>query len=156
MSPNSVTVRIAGIMSCERLARMRKLALPIVVLCALLVAGLPAAASSSTPFGGLFQTTIKGKSAQLNGKWLLSFAPNGAYAVAKEPSTHLLIGGSATISGHTLVFVDKTGPLHCTGTQARASYTWSLSGTTLRLAAVKETCSGRAAVLGSAAFVKLK
>jgi hypothetical protein len=125
-----------------------------------LVLGTCAAAgstASTTPLAGVFQATIKGGVPPLNGVWLLSFAPNGAYAVVKEPSTKkLLIGGLSSISGHALALRDKAGPLACRGSQDRASYSWALSGKKLTLTVVKDTCTGRAAVLASAPYTKVR
>ena len=133
---------------------------PLVVLVlalavgALTSAGVSGAASS--PLHGVFETTVKGKSSLLNGKWLISFAPNGAYAVVKEPATKtLLIGGVSKVSGHTVALTDKTGPLRCTGSQVNASYSWTISGKTLKLKPTKEACGGRGAVLGSAPFTRV-
>ena len=92
----------------------------VIALTALALAlSVPAAASAASPLKGVYSAKVTGKSAQLNGTWLLSFAPNGAYAVVKEPDTStLLIGGSSTTSGSVLTLVDRTGPLACTGRSA--------------------------------------
>jgi hypothetical protein len=134
--------------------RLRLLALTL-TLGACVTAGSSAAAS--TPLAGVYQATIKGSAPQLNGVWLISFAPNGAYAVVKKPSTtKLLIGGLSTVSGHSLAMHDETGPLACIGSQARATYSWALSGKKLRLMIVKDKCAGRAAVLASAPYTKVR
>ncbi len=135
--------------------RLVLLALALGALGALVAAGLSAAAAP-TPYNGLFLTTVSGKAPQLNGKWLLSITATGAYGVAKEPSPTLLIGGTSTLSGHRIVFVDRIGPLACTGSQVRGTYTWVRSGKKLTLKPVRDTCSGRRAVLASAPFVKLR
>ncbi len=132
---------------------MRRLVLALIVF-ALLAAGLAGAAT--TPYGSVFQTTIRGNAPQLNGKWLLGFSKTGSYEVAKAPSSAVLIGGSSKLSGHRIVFVDKSGPLACSPAQARGTYTWSLAGKTLRLTPVKEACVGRKTVLASAAFVRIR
>jgi hypothetical protein len=101
--------------------------------------------------------SIKSGVAQLNGTWLLSFAPNGAYAVVKEPNANtLLIGGTSSTRGSTLTMTDKTGPAACTGTTATARYKWSLSGKTLKLTKIKDTCGGRAVILGTSALTKVR
>jgi hypothetical protein len=113
------------------------------------------AASTATPLGSSFKATIKGAPAPLSGTWRLAFAANGAYAVSKKPSAAQLIAGAATVSGHTIVFHDHTGPLACTGSAARGTYSWALSGSKLKLTVVKDTCQGRPLILAGAAFTKL-
>ena len=126
------------------------------IVCLLLVATGTALAVRvpSTPLGTSFQTTLSGKSALLNGTWTLSFSPTGAYTVAKQPSTRILIGGTATVAGHTIVFVDSNGPNACTGSQVRGAYSWTMTAGKLRLKVTSDACSGRATVLGSGTFVK--
>ena len=93
----------------------------------------------------------------LNGTWLLSFAPNGAYAIVKEPNTKtLLIGGSSTATAGKLTFHDKTGPLACTGKTAVGTYSWKLSGKTLKLTKLADGCAGRIAVLTTASLTKVR
>jgi hypothetical protein len=105
-------------------------------------------AAASSPIAGIYVTTISGKPAQLDGKWILSFAGNGGYAVAKAPKTSaILIGGRSTTAGHTLTMVDGFGPLACTGASAKGTYSWRFSGTTLKLAKKHDTCAGRPLVL---------
>ncbi len=134
---------------------MRRWLTPLVCLCVLIWAGVAAAAVSS-PLAGVYATMIKGEKGQaavLNGTWLISFAPNGAYAVVREPKTSTpLIGGSSSVAGKTIVFHDKAGPLACA---SNGKYSWSLSGKTMKLARVKDTCSGRVLVLSSAAYTKV-
>jgi hypothetical protein len=134
---------------------MRRLAPVLLALALAVPVGAALAARAASPFGGVYQTTIKGKG-QLNGKWLLSFDTSGIYEVAKEPSTALLIGGISTLAGHTIRFYDQAGPLACVPAQAHATYSWTLSGKKLRLHPVKESCSGRKAVLSSAVFVRIR
>jgi hypothetical protein len=105
-------------------------------------------AAAGSPIAGIYVTTISGKPAQLDGKWILSFAGNGGYAVAKAPKTSMiLIGGRSTTAGNTLTMVDGFGPLACTGASARGTYTWTLSGGTLKLVKKHDTCGGRPLVL---------
>ena len=126
----------------------------IPVLGGLVLAGTAVAAP--TPVAGVYQATIKGKASLLNGTWLISFAPSGAYTVAKEPATRLpLIGGVSKVSHQSLSFDDKTGPLACTGAQAKAVYSWSRSGSKLILKPVHETCAGREAILASGPLTKV-
>lgn len=125
----------------------------VLLVCFSLVACVGAGAAAS-PLKGVFEAKIKSSNAQLKGTWLISFAGTGAYAVAKEPSSTLLIGGSSSVSGHTLTMTDQTGPLACKGGQARATYSWSLSGKKLTLKAVKDACAGRSLILAGA-FTKV-
>ncbi len=128
------------------------------ILCGLVGALLTAgAATAATPLAGVFQVKIKGSVPALNGTWLVSFAPNGAYTIVKEPSTKtLLIGGSSTASGGKVTFVDKQGPLACTGKTATGMYSWKLSGKRLKLTKVADACSGRALVLTSHSLTKVR
>ena len=105
----------------------------------------------------MYQVTIKGSAAQLNGTWLISFAPTGAYVVVKAPNTKtMLIGGSSSTSGATVTMTDKSGPAACTGNTATAKYKWSLSGKTLKLTKVKDACAPRAVILATAPFTKVR
>ena len=139
---------------CETLA-LRRWLTPLGCFCLLVCAG--AALAATSPLAGVYQTVIKGQkgqSAVLNGTWLISFAPSGAYAVVKEPSTTtLLIGGSSSATGNTIVFHDKVGPLACT---VSGRYSWSLRGKTMKLTKAKDTCAGRVLVLSSTAWAKVR
>jgi hypothetical protein len=56
-------------------------------------------ATAATPLTGIDQVAIKGRFVALNGTWLLSFTPNGAYAIVKAPKTKTLLnGGSSSAS----------------------------------------------------------
>jgi hypothetical protein len=121
---------------------------------ALALAGV---AEARSPLYGVYQAKISGSAAQLNGTWLISFAPNGAYAVVKEPNTsQLLIGGSSAAAHGTLTMTDKTGPAKCTGNSATARYRYSISDKTLHLTKVKDLCAPRAVILGSAGLTKVR
>jgi hypothetical protein len=130
-----------------------------VVLCALLAALVAAgsAAAKKTPLAGVFEVTVKGPVAQLNGTWLLSFAPSGVYAIVKEPKTkQLLSGGSSSIKGKTITFVNKKGPLACPGASAKGTYSWHLSGKRLKLTKIADLCDGRPPVLTSETLTKVR
>ncbi|HEY4349348.1 MAG TPA: hypothetical protein VGM80_17360 [Gaiellaceae bacterium] len=130
---------------------MRRWLSLLVCLSALVVAS--GAAAGRSPLTGIYQAKIKGSAPQLNGTWLINIIANGTYAVAKEPDTNtLLIGGTSAISGKTIVFTDKAGPLAC---KVTGKYSWSLVGKKLKLTKVKDTCSGRVAVLSSAPYTKV-
>jgi hypothetical protein len=113
-------------------------------------------AQAKSPLYGVYQVTIKGSAAQLNGTWQISFAPNGAYVVVKAPNTKtMLIGGSSSTSGATVKMTDKSGPAACTGNTATARYKWSVSGKSLKLTKVKDACAPRAVILATAPLTKV-
>ena len=140
---------------CATLSPVRRWLTPLAFLC--LLAWASAALAATSPLAGVYQTVItgqKGQAAVLNGTWLISFAPNGAYAVVKEPSSStLLIGGSSSVAGTTIVFHDKTGPLACV---ASGRYSWKLIGKTLKLTKLTDTCAGRVLVLSSATYARVR
>jgi hypothetical protein len=119
--------------------------------------GITSAASAQTsPLAGAFQATLKGNVSVLNGTWLLNVARNGAYTITKKPATtQVLISGVSTVSGHTFTVVDKSGPLSCKGSQARATYTFTLTGKTLTFKVMTDPCVGRKTVLASSHFTKV-
>jgi hypothetical protein len=118
-----------------------------------LLAWAGSAAAATSPLEGVYETTIKGQATVLNGIWLISFAGNGTYAVVKAPNTRtLLIGGTSAVSGKSVLLHDKAGPLACAGA---GKYSWIRKGKTLRLKKVKDACSGRVAVLATAAYTKV-
>jgi hypothetical protein len=115
------------------------------------VAVLVAAVSTASAFGlgglnpGVYQTKIAGaKPAVLNGTWRLSLNKPG-FAITKNLAT--AVAGTVTIVGNKITFTDIAGPLRCTGSQVKGTYTWTLKGTTLALKPVSETCAGRKLVL---------
>ena len=120
-----------------------------IALVAAVLAVLAGAASAGTPnVNGVYETKISGKSpAILNGTWLLSIAQSRAFAVARNGTT--VIGGKVTIAGSRITFHDVAGPMACKSSQATGVYTWTLSGKTLKLKKVSDSCVGRATVLSS-------
>jgi hypothetical protein len=115
------------------------------------------AAQAKSPLYGVYQVRISGSAAQLNGIWLISFAPNGAYAVVKEPNTsQLLVGGSSTTAHGMLTMTDKTGPAKCTGKSATARYRYGLSDKTLHLRKVRDLCAPRTVILASTGLRKVR
>jgi hypothetical protein len=130
---------------------MRLLAALVALVACFAVASAQAA---SSPIAGVYQLKITNP--RLSGTWQISFSPTGAYAVSKAPKTKtVLIGGTSTTSGHKLVMVDKSGPGSCQGAAAKGTYTWSLSGKSLKLSKVKDTCSGRPDVLTGGTWTKV-
>ncbi len=115
-----------------------------------------ASAAKATPLKGIYGTVIKSSNPGLGGTWLINFVADGTYVVVKEPkSKSLLIGGSSTVSGNKVTLVDKVGPLRCTGASANGTYSWKLTGKTLKFTRIKDTCSGRPLVFASTSWTKL-
>ena len=124
---------------------MKRLITVAVLACAFVLAAEATAAGS--PLTGQFQTVISGKTSALNGTWVMDFAPNGFYTVAKKPNLNtVLVGGSSTISGKNLMLADHQGRLAC---KTPAEYTFSLSGKTVRFTKVNDSCAGRLALLAA-------
>jgi hypothetical protein len=116
-------------------------------LTSLALAGVAALAISSVAFaaGGLsgtYTTTIKSP-AQLKGKWVLTLAQGGSYAVALNGQT--VARGKYTSTAKTITF-DRERGSGCTGA---GTYAWSKSGKTVSFTRKRESasCQGRAAVL---------
>jgi hypothetical protein len=138
---------------CESSRVVKKLAAFLLVVSVLVLA--VAAAAATSPLHGVWQAKIKSSVPALNGTWLLSFSPNGAYAVVKEPNTKaLMVGGISTASGSTVTMTDKEGPASCAGSTARAKYGFKITGKKLKLTKISEPCSGRGVILG-ATFTKV-
>ena len=117
------------------------LAVPVLALAS-------AAAAANSPLHGVWQTTVSSPAPALRGTWLISFAPNGAYAVVKKPNTKaLMVGGTSTVSGATLTMTDREGPASCSGSTARARYSFKITGKTLKLTKISEPCTGRSVIL---------
>ena len=125
---------------------MKKLAAFALVVPALAFAGVASAAPS--PLRGVWQTTVSSPVPALRGTWLISFAPNGGYAVVKEPDTKaLMVGGTSTVAGSTLTMTDKEGPASGPGSTARARYAFRITGKILKLTKISEPCTGRSIIL---------
>lgn len=116
-------------------------------LSALLAALVVAIAMSSVALaaGGLpgtYTTTITSP-AQLKGKWTLTLAQGGSYAVAVNGQT--LARGRYTATAKTITF-DRERGSGCTGA---GRYAWTRSGKTVTFVRKRESasCQARAAVL---------
>jgi hypothetical protein len=135
---------------------VKPLALALAVAVSLAVG--PSAASKE-PFGGAYQTAVKGMTGQaapLNGAWVLAFGANGDYAVTKKPSAARLITGKATVTGRTIAFRDAGGPLACRGAASLGTYTWTRSGNKLALRILRDPCPGRPLILAGRTFTKIR
>jgi hypothetical protein len=86
--------------------------------------------------------------------WLLSIAQSRAFAIARNGK--VVVGGKVKIKGSRLTFHEVVGPIACKGAQATGVYSFSLSGKTLKLKRVRDSCQGRILVLTSRAFTKVR
>src|SRR5262245_24324337 len=127
-----------------------------VLLCTIALAVLAApAAARTTSVNGIYETKISGQAVRaLNGDWLVSIAQSRAFAVARNGTT--VIGGKLKVSGPTLTFEDVLGPYACHGAQAVGSYSYRLTGKTLRLTRLRDSCPGRVAILTSHPLTKVR
>jgi hypothetical protein len=127
-----------------------------VVPCIVALAVLAGSAGAGTKnVNGLYETKLSGLAVKpLNGDWLLSIAQSRAYAVARNGKT--VIGGKLKISGSTLAFQDVLGPYACQGAQAVGTYSYTLVGKTLKLKKLKDSCSGRVAILTTHPLTKVR
>jgi hypothetical protein len=120
-------------------------------LIAALAATLALAAPALAAGGGLtgkYDTKIKG--GQFGGTWTLTFSANGRYTVADNGQ--VMIHGLTNTKGTTVVLSRETGPAAC---PAAGTYSWKLSGKTLRFSQISDkTCTGRSTVL-SHKFTKI-
>jgi hypothetical protein len=129
----------------QQLGAVRKLAAALLVVPALVLASGATAATS--PLHGVWQTKITGSAPALDGTWVISFGPNGAYAVVKAPNTKaLMVGGASKVSGSTVTLTDEEGPASCPGSTARAKYRFTITGKTLKLTKISEPCTGRGVI----------
>ncbi len=115
------------------------------VVALLVIAGTAAAAG--TPLHGTFQTVIaKAPQPQLVGIWRITLLPSSHYTIKRNDD--VLIRGRDTQTKTTISFGHETGPAACTGSEASATYKWSLhAGSVLYLTAVRDSCPGRHLVL---------
>jgi len=105
-----------------------------------------AGAAANPLWTHVYRTTIKGAApAALNGSWVMTLTPT-TFTVAKT-GQRLAVGGTLSYSGNRVTFRDAAGPVACRGTQAVGTYSWSLVGNRLTLRPVKDSCSGRKAIL---------
>jgi hypothetical protein len=127
----------------------------IVLLWAALAAALATAAFAGTNVNGVYATTLTGlKPAVLNAHWVLTLAQSRTFSIARNKAT--VVGGKIKVAGSKLTFQDVVGPLACQGNQAVGVYSYTLSGKTLKLKKVKDSCAGRILVLTSSSFTQVK
>jgi hypothetical protein len=113
----------------------------------LLVAAVAALVMSSVAFaaGGLtgtYTTTVKSP-AQLKGKWAITFARSGSYAVAVDGQT---VARGRYTSTATSITLDRERGSGCTGA---GTYAWKKSGKHVTFTRKRESasCQARALVL---------
>jgi hypothetical protein len=126
---------------------LRRVVLLALASAALAAAGIAAGAVHT--LNGTFTAKISGApSPVLDGSWSLRFGPGARYTISKDGTTAIV--GRATYGKGTIAFGHETGPLACTGAQARGVYRWKVSGRTLRLTRRSDACTGRRLVLAHA------
>jgi hypothetical protein len=109
-----------------------------------LVVASPAIAAGT--LSGSFRSTISGKTpAAIDGTWVVSFKAHHKYTISRNGAT--VVRGQDTISTNKVTFGHETGPMACLGSQAAATYRWSLKNRKLTLKPVSEPCPGRKIVL---------
>jgi hypothetical protein len=115
---------------------------------AALVLGASTVAQAAGGLAGTYTTTIKSPP-NVKGKWALTFAKNGAWAVALNGQT--LATGTYSATATTITLREPNG---CRGT---GTYAWKRSGKTMTFTRKREapTCQIRAAVL-SHRFTKVR
>jgi hypothetical protein len=125
----------------------------LVVIAACLVAAAVASAGSNAQLVGKFETKISGKSAALNGTWRISFTQSGRFSTTRNGK--LAVTGAAAAANGKIAMSDTAGPYACKGTQAPATYTYSLKGNKLTLKATFDQCAGRKAVFTTQPLTKI-
>jgi hypothetical protein len=119
---------------------MKRIALLVSIAAAL---ALCATALAGTTLVGKYSTKVT-VPLQLKGTWILTFAKGGTYTVADNGQ--VVVRGRYTATGSTVTMGHETGPAACAKT---GKYSWSRSGTTLRLrrATTSAPCTGRDLIL---------
>lgn len=120
-----------------------RIKLTVFVLAGVASLGVSSVAVAAGGLSGTYTTTIKSP-AQLQGKWAITFAKSGTYAVAVNGETVARGKYSATAKSVTLFREQGSG---CTGA---GTYAWKKSGKTMTFVRKRETssCQARALVLG--------
>ncbi len=122
---------------------MKKLACLAVVSALGMAAGASAAGSSLAPH--IYGVQIRGATPPaLNATWLFAIKQT-QFEIARNRA--VVVKGTVAISGNRVTFHDISGAFACRGAQATGAYTWRVSGTTLTLHRIHDTCVGRSRVL---------
>ena len=128
-----------------------RLLLLVAAACTALVVAAPA--MPVTILKGTFRTTITGKSATLNGTWVMKIDQFTKFTLKKNGK--LQVRGTAAGARGKLAIADISGPAACKGASAAGAYTYTLSGNQLKLKATFDQCSGRKTVLTSHPLTKI-
>jgi hypothetical protein len=114
--------------------------LPALVSMVMVVLGLSSVALAAGGVAGTYATTIKSP-AELQGKWVLTLAKSGTYAVALNGK--VMARGRYSVTATTITLREPAG---CGGS---GTYAWKRSGKTLTFIRKREapSCQVRAAVL---------
>ena len=128
--------------------------------CLLLAAAIAACALSATAsgatFAGSWTKKIAGGPAPLHGSWALHVG-SGKFYVQKLPAAGHAVDGTVAVSGSTITFTDRSGPLACGGATKVGRYTRKAGPNgSFRLTAVKDACAGRKLLLTSGAWNQKK
>ena len=127
----------------KRLTATVMVTVAVAAALALAPAVLGAAGLTGTYSGKL--ATKVAKNATLNGTWKLTFAAGGKYTIARN-GVSLIHGTAAFASGGKITFGHESGPAACPASEP-GSYRYAVNGKTLSFSLVKDTCTGRLAVL---------
>lgn len=98
----------------------------------------PSALAAGTLHGS-YKTQIA--SGQLKGTWTVTFAKKSTYTV-KGPLG--LVAGKNTFAGSKITFSHETGAAAC---PTAGTYTFKLSGRTLKLTKISDACAPRVTIL---------
>jgi hypothetical protein len=128
---------------------MRRLALLLVAALISLAAVVSTAAAAG--FSGAWTKTISSGPTVLKGRWTLQ-AAGGKFWIQKGSGATHLVDGTVAVSGSTLTFTDKKGPLACKGASAVGKYRKTTTSSGFKLTAVHDTCAGRKLLLTSGAW----
>jgi hypothetical protein len=102
-------------------------------------------ANAGGTLAGKYTTTIKSPAA-FKGTWVLTFTNRGAYTVANNGPSQLLVHGRYSATGSKITFGHETGNGACAKS---GTYTWKKTARTLRFTRVSDSslCIGRSGVL---------
>src|SRR5690349_2510690 len=93
----------------------------LLLAAAIAACALTAVASAAT-FAGSWTKKIASGPAPLHGSWVLHVA-GGRFSVQKLPASGHAVDGTVTVSGATITFTDRSGPLSCGGATKVGKYT---------------------------------
>jgi hypothetical protein len=128
---------------------MRRLSLLVLVTALAATAVVSTAAAAG--FSGAWTKTISSGPTVLKGRWTLQ-AAGGKFWIQKGARTTHLVDGAVAVSGSTLAFTDRKGPLACKGASAVGKYRKTTTSSGFKLTAVHDTCPGRKLLLTSGAW----